>query len=152
MQTPAKNTQVVVVHSTHVGSSLLMAAQRIGWCSILFKNFPVLLCWHFAEQFFFAQRVQQITFVENLFEVFEVRSETWSRIPSRLCKIRCLDTQRKGNRAAAFWGTYTYHMNTVLDFVNFTLTRILLGLYHLLLLFIIKWLSLLAGTWPIISL
>ena len=102
MQTPAKNTQVVVVHSTHVGSSLLVTAQRLVGI-VYYSRISLFFCVDILlNSFFFAQRVQQITFVENLFEVFEVRSETWSRIPSRLCKIRCLDTQRKGNRAAAF--------------------------------------------------
>ena len=37
---------------------------------------------------------------ENLFQLFEVRSESWdySWIPSRPCKIRCLDTRRKEAR------------------------------------------------------
>ena len=67
------------------------------YTEFLLREYTALLLTFAGVSFFFAQRVQQITFVENLFEVFEVRSETWSRIPSRLCKIRCLDTQRKEN-------------------------------------------------------
>ena len=81
-----------------------MLARRCWWLLkelvgiVYYSRISLFFCVDILlNSFFFAQRVQQITFVENLFEVFEVRSETWSRIPSRLCKIRCLDTQRKEN-------------------------------------------------------
>ena len=145
MQTPAKNTQVVVVHSTHVGSSLLMAAQRIGWYSILFKNFPVLLCWHFAEQFFLHKESNKLPSLKIYLKCLKWDQRLGPEFLHASARLDALTLREKGTEPPLF-EAHTHITWTVLDFVNFTLTRILLGLYHLLLLFIIKWLSLLAGT------
>ena len=128
MQTPAKNTQVVVVHSTHVGSSLLMAAQRIGWYSILFKNFPVLLCWHFAEQFFFLHKESnKLPSLKIYLKCLKWDQRLGPEFLHASARLDALTLREKGTEPPLFEAHTHITGTTVLYFLNFTLTRILKG-------------------------
>ena len=141
MQTPAKNTQVVVVHSTHVGSSLLMAAQRIGWYSILFKNFPVLLCWHFAEQFFLHKESNKLPSLKIYLKCLKWDQRLGPEFLHASARLDALTLREKGTEPPLFEAHTHITWATVLYFLNFTLTR-MSGPYHLVTLLIEQWTSL----------
>ena len=140
MQTPAKNTQVVVVHSTHVGSSLLMAAQRIGWYTI--QEFPcsfvLTFCW---TVFFLHKESNKLPSLKIYLKCLKWDQRLGPEFLHASARLDALTLREKGTEPPLFEAHTHITWTTVLYFLNFTLTR-MSGPYHLVTLLIEQWTSL----------
>ena len=141
MQTPAKNTQVVVVHSTHVGSSLLMAAQRLVGI-VYYSRISLFFCVDILlNSFFLHKESNKLPSLKIYLKCLKWDQRLGPEFLHASARLDALTLREKGTEPPLFEAHTHITWTTVLYFLNFTLTR-MSGPYHLVTLLIEQWTSL----------
>ena len=141
MQTPAKNTQVVVVHSTHVGSSLLMTAQRLVGI-VYYSRISLFFCVDILlNSFFLHKESNKLPSLKIYLKCLKWDQRLGPEFLHASARLDALTLREKGTEPPLFEAHTHITWATVLYFLNFTLTR-MSGPYHLVTLLIEQWTSL----------
>ena len=141
MQTPAKNTQVVVVHSTHVGSSLLMTAQRLVGI-VYYSRISLFFCVDILlNSFFLHKESNKLPSLKIYLKCLKWDQRLGPEFLHASARLDALTLREKGTEPPLFEAHTHITWTTVLYFLNFTLTR-MSGPYHLVTLLIEQWTSL----------